>query len=165
MTDKQKDLVKRWVAALRSGKYIQGGGALKTKRDRYCCLGVLCDVVKEEVGGRWKDQDVSRSLFIYKGNERDPESEDLSEPEEGCASVYLPEVIREIYGLRGATCKFDITPELKQKFPTLRPLLYDLTFADLIHLNDTLEFSFQDIADLLEAGANIFEDEEKSATA
>lgn len=32
-----------WVAALRSGKYKQGGGALR-KDDAFCCLGVLCDI-------------------------------------------------------------------------------------------------------------------------
>lgn len=34
----------KWVAALRSGKYAQGTGYLRTVRG-YCCLGVLCDVV------------------------------------------------------------------------------------------------------------------------
>jgi hypothetical protein len=31
---------KEWVAALRSGKYPQGTGALRSKDDHYCCLGV-----------------------------------------------------------------------------------------------------------------------------
>jgi hypothetical protein len=39
----------RWVAALRSGKYEQGFGCLR-RDDRYCCLGVLCDVAG---GGEW----------------------------------------------------------------------------------------------------------------
>ncbi len=34
----------KWVAALRSGKYKQGGGQLKTLSGTYCCLGVLCDL-------------------------------------------------------------------------------------------------------------------------
>lgn len=38
---------KRWVEALRSGTYEQGRLALR-KDDRYCCLGVLCDL-KEDV--------------------------------------------------------------------------------------------------------------------
>lgn len=32
-----------WIAALRSGEYQQGRGQLHT-RDRFCCLGVLCDI-------------------------------------------------------------------------------------------------------------------------
>lgn len=33
-----------WITALRSGDYKQGPGVLKTKDNRYCCLGVLCDI-------------------------------------------------------------------------------------------------------------------------
>lgn len=44
----------QWVAALRSGDYKQGKAALRVlkKKDnevRYCCLGVLCDVL----GRKW----------------------------------------------------------------------------------------------------------------
>lgn len=39
-----KELKRKWVEALRSGKYEQGHGALR-KDDKFCCLGVLCDVV------------------------------------------------------------------------------------------------------------------------
>lgn len=42
MKPKKKD-IKKWCAALRSGKYQQGKGQLQTK-DGYCCLGVACDV-------------------------------------------------------------------------------------------------------------------------
>jgi hypothetical protein len=38
-----KNWKKKWVEALRSGKYKKGRGALKN-RGRYCCLGVLCDI-------------------------------------------------------------------------------------------------------------------------
>lgn len=37
----------KWVAALRSGDYIQGQGFLKTTDEhgaKHCCLGVLCDL-------------------------------------------------------------------------------------------------------------------------
>ena len=36
---------KKWVEALRSGKYKQGTGCLRSKDDEFCCLGVLADVV------------------------------------------------------------------------------------------------------------------------
>lgn len=39
----------KWVAALRSGDYDQGAGCLKDPRQqRYCCLGVLCNVYEKE---------------------------------------------------------------------------------------------------------------------
>lgn len=38
-----------WVAALRSGQYMQGTNNLRTERG-FCCLGVLCDLaVKHEI--------------------------------------------------------------------------------------------------------------------
>lgn len=47
MNQKQKDL---WVAALRSGDYKQGKGALRCKQDdTYCCLGVAQSVLKVRV--------------------------------------------------------------------------------------------------------------------
>lgn len=39
------ELKQKWVEALRSGKYEQGECALRTSDDKFCCLGVLCDVV------------------------------------------------------------------------------------------------------------------------
>lgn len=39
---------KKWLKALRSGKYEQGEGVL-LYHGKYCCLGVLCDVVKDEM--------------------------------------------------------------------------------------------------------------------
>lgn len=52
---------RRWLKALRSGKYKQGTGSLRDG-DGFCCLGVLCDVVKNDKalklnweGGVWFD--------------------------------------------------------------------------------------------------------------
>ena len=33
-----------WVAALRSGKYQQGQYRLRSPTDKFCCLGVLCNL-------------------------------------------------------------------------------------------------------------------------
>jgi hypothetical protein len=47
-----------WVAALRSGEYEQGDGALKSVADShdvtYCCLGVACEISGV---GEWTDSD------------------------------------------------------------------------------------------------------------
>lgn len=37
------DLLRKWIAALRSGEYLQGRGTLR-RGSQYCCLGVLCKV-------------------------------------------------------------------------------------------------------------------------
>ena len=44
-----------WVAALRSGKYEQGRRTLRSIENKYCCLGVLCDLyVKANPSAVWK---------------------------------------------------------------------------------------------------------------
>jgi len=46
----RKDLKRRdeWITALRSGKYKQGCGLLRTRDDKYCCLGVLLQLEGKE---------------------------------------------------------------------------------------------------------------------
>lgn len=44
-----QEIKTKWVAALRSGHYAQTKNNLKDK-DRYCCLGVLCEISKLETG-------------------------------------------------------------------------------------------------------------------
>ena len=34
----------KWVAALRSGEYTQGYGRLRDSDNKFCCLGVLCNL-------------------------------------------------------------------------------------------------------------------------
>jgi hypothetical protein len=38
-----KEIKEKWLTALRSGKYIKTTGKL-CQNDKYCCLGVLCDI-------------------------------------------------------------------------------------------------------------------------
>lgn len=47
----------RWLEALRSGRYPQGTDMLRTSYDEYCCLGVLCDVVKKDLNLEWFNDD------------------------------------------------------------------------------------------------------------
>jgi hypothetical protein len=46
----KKDIKDIWVTALRSGKYEQGKEALRRSNDKFCCLGVLCDLFQKETG-------------------------------------------------------------------------------------------------------------------
>ena len=61
MTAEQKELLLKWVAALRSGKYPQTRLKLKD-HEGYCCLGVLCDVVNPE---GWLSHDSRGFDFSY----------------------------------------------------------------------------------------------------
>jgi hypothetical protein len=47
---------KLWLAALRSGKYKQGRRALRDK-NKFCCLGVLCDVHSKAKGMEWDGEE------------------------------------------------------------------------------------------------------------
>lgn len=47
----KKDIKDKWVAALRSGKYEQGKFALRNHDNKFCCLGVLCDIIDNN---KWK---------------------------------------------------------------------------------------------------------------
>lgn len=50
------------IAALRSGEFKQGMSGLKKELQneegdyeaRYCCLGVACEMYRQEVGGEWR---------------------------------------------------------------------------------------------------------------
>jgi hypothetical protein len=61
----KKEWADKWVAALRSGNYVQGQASLKQLNRHtedavpsFCCLGVLCDLAKdsENVKAHWEGQ-------------------------------------------------------------------------------------------------------------
>lgn len=54
----------RWLAALRSGDYIQGHGQLR-EGNTFCCLGVLCDLYAKETGVEWKKHESERYAFDH----------------------------------------------------------------------------------------------------
>ena len=49
----RKEVMKKWVKALRSGKFKQGTGTLKQYNSKgqpqHCCLGVLCELYNENM--------------------------------------------------------------------------------------------------------------------
>lgn len=53
------ELKAKWIAALRSGQYKQGKGALCSK-DTFCCLGVLA-----EVFGAQKQSDAFGTIYLF----------------------------------------------------------------------------------------------------
>lgn len=54
---------KKWVEALRSGDYKQGVHALRDYDDKYCCLGVAC-----EIFGMKAKKNSDLSLYDYGKN-------------------------------------------------------------------------------------------------
>ena len=62
-------VLKKWVAALRSGQYKQGTYALRKKDDTYCCLGVLCDIVKKDLNLDWVEGKSYPKIYSIEGME------------------------------------------------------------------------------------------------
>jgi hypothetical protein len=58
-----------WVAALRSGKYEQGSGVLRTRiadgPDKFCCIGVLLDCQIHATGGHWVANTADSMDFVF----------------------------------------------------------------------------------------------------
>lgn len=48
----------KWLEALRSGEYEQTTGMLRSRDNKFCCLGVLTDLaIREGVVPQWKPSD------------------------------------------------------------------------------------------------------------
>lgn len=94
----------KWVAALKSGRYKQGIGSLKTG-DQFCCLGVLCDLYAKETGaGQWKlendlDFGLASEVFATKS-----EFQEYALPQEVVVGwkYALPQEVVEWAGLESA---------------------------------------------------------------
>jgi hypothetical protein len=58
--------VKPWTDALRSGGYQQGRYYLKSNTGKYCCLGVLCEVVKQidQLDVLWERDNKGNNTFM-----------------------------------------------------------------------------------------------------
>lgn len=50
------EIKQRWIQALRSGKYEQDRGVLRSvQTDGFCCLGVLCDLyIQDHSDAQWE---------------------------------------------------------------------------------------------------------------
>lgn len=55
----------RWLEALRSGRYRQGLGALRPSSTRFCCLGVLCDILEPEGWRQSSNMDFKHLEFNF----------------------------------------------------------------------------------------------------
>lgn len=63
----RKEVLRLWVAALRSDEYKQGHGWLRTVGgSRYCCFGVLCDLAARDGGQQWRQR--GGEMWVYDNN-------------------------------------------------------------------------------------------------
>ena len=113
----------RWLAALRSGDYLQARGFLRSARG-YCCLGVLCEIaVQEGVTTRVTRGEGAESYY----------GEDFF-------STVLPEQVSDWAG--GLSSSGALPGEA-----TIDGSFSGNTLADL---NDSGRYTFEQIADVIE---------------
>lgn len=112
-----------WVAALRSGKYKQGVGGLR-RDDRFCCLGVLCEIAEvpsfETVG--------AVTYYTYAFNEHI----------HGISYIpdrFVPSIISDL----------DLLKTIRKDDGNLNELM-----GQLMTMNDSGNYSFNEIADFIE---------------
>jgi hypothetical protein len=86
------EITQRWIDALRSGAYEQGKGALRLK-NKYCCLGVLCDLYSKENNEEWKMVDEKTEQYAF----------------QECLS-YLPKKVQKWAGMN--TCSGEINHKM-----------------------------------------------------
>lgn len=116
-----REVRKRWTEKLRSGEYQQGNHVLRVN-DRFCCLGVLCDLaVKESV---IPEPDKIGSYYHYADQK-----------------LHLPESVQQWAGLCHSSGRFkDPSPDNPNP----------LKWSFLSNLNDAGK-SFAEIADVIDS--------------
>lgn len=125
MSEKSNMARDRWIEALESGKYEQTDGYLHTSSG-FCCLGVACDVLRDDVRGKWEGA-TFRKFYSASGE----------------SLKVLPPDVRELLGLTDDEGTF-----LRSGLP--KELQDDVTSV----LNESeLDRNYTSLADLNDAGA------------
>lgn len=138
MTQRMNPEVKsKWVARLRSGEYAQGSGYLNQANGNggreYCCLGVLCEIAREE--GVIPDPKEAGDILDYGGIS----PEELSVPQPRFGMQFPPPEVVKWAGLS------EYDPHIEYEHD-----LYEETIeGTLSELNDEGR-TFDEIADLIE---------------
>jgi hypothetical protein len=65
----EASLKQKWIDALRSGEYEQGKQYLKSMDNKFCCLGVLCDIIDNKKWETFEKANSAKSFypFTYEG--------------------------------------------------------------------------------------------------
>jgi hypothetical protein len=125
-----KTFIRKWVAALRSGKFRQANGSLvkaaKNKHLKYCCLGVACKIA---------------------GLKPNP-SEDGLELEFAGEDCYLPIDLATKIGI-------EKDPIVEVPSKELGFDIGGIQYPTLSQLNDDYNFNFKKIADVIEKEAGL----------
>lgn len=139
----EKSLMQKWVDALRSGAFSQTNGHLKDNIG-YCCLGVACEVYR---------QNTDDPEAEWQPCEEGDEDGDYVERFMGMEGE-LPKPVQYRLGLEKKSVK--LPGHLARKITDDEEDLYDSegNYVGLEYtlpaINDSLPFTFEEIADILE---------------
>lgn len=128
-----RENIQKWVDALRSGEYKQGFGYLnqadKRGESRYCCLGVACEVA------------IRNGLQLDKSDSMD-----------GCRKVRTTNGGSSFHRYYYNNHSCDLPYAVARWLGIDRDMQfhYQNSFQGFVGLNDGLELSFSEIADLIE---------------
>lgn len=62
------DVKSKWIAALTSGEFQQGRTVLRSTKNEYCCLGVLCELHRRDTDGiAWTPETTNYKYHGCKG--------------------------------------------------------------------------------------------------
>lgn len=112
----------QWLRALRSGRYRQGQNLLRTNKDGFCCLGVLCDVYNKGLKrNQWRQTGEFKEWAFGKTKEMSS----------------LPPAVQRWAGLRDDD-------------PTINDPIKEGHSVSASSANDNLKYSFKRIAKLIE---------------
>ena len=127
---KMNENAKKWIIALRSGEYKQGRLALHPTYVTFCCLGVGCDIYIRDVGGCWDESYGFQYGFKYGFHAYDGYSNGIDD--------VLPVEVQNWLGLASTDGAFISHVD-------------DSDFVTLAELNDSGEYNFDRIADIIES--------------
>lgn len=152
-----------WIKRLRSGKYTQTTGALHRvlgddpRGDRYCCLGILCEIaVEQEVVKVFDPRPENNDRELEYGTDEGYAVSGVP-PESVLVWAEVPK--RQVSGrsveLHNDEFHFTVekdTPLHEKLKETLGLSAYrgDDPEYSLVEMNDSGEFTFEEIADVIE---------------
>lgn len=118
----------QWLAALRSGNFRQAKGYLR-QDDNYCCLGVACEMLRDEIAEKQPDVDVG-------WRDNDWGSYRFSASELSSGRYELPQYVADTLGINQTDPRVFI-PE-SDPFRNDTRVVFDSGHVRLSQLNDLL---------------------------
>lgn len=130
----------KWIKALESGKYKQGHFKLNDGNNKFCCLGVACDLFKDGLDIQICDYGIGISY-------------------EDQIGVPPRKIWKNKLGLKDVIGKF--SPKEVSYWPKKLETSFGVIVSSLTELNDSGEVSFKTIAKIIKSSPEVFFKEPK----